>query len=107
MGATRAINPPAVPAMPSRNELFYAVDRLEGRVVVLIDDDGTTIERDRGALPKGTREGSVIRVSLGADGDPDWISAALDEKERQRRLKKAKDQLRKLSDRDPGGDITL
>jgi hypothetical protein len=92
--------------MPSP-EAFYAVDRIEGAIAVLVGDDGTTTDLERSALPSRTKEGTVIRVSLGSDGRPDWSTAEIDEKERSRRLKAAQERLKKLSESDPGGDIML
>ena len=87
--------------------VFYAIDRLEGETAVLIGDDGRTVELPRSSLPARVREGSVLRVALGHDGVPDWSTARIDDKERERRLKAAEDQLKRMSESDPGGDITL
>ncbi len=87
--------------------LFYAVDRLEGQMAVLIGDDETTVELPRPNLPARVREGSVLRVQLGADGKPDWSTATIDDKERERRLTAAQERLKRMSEGDPGGDITL
>jgi len=86
---------------------FYAVDRIEGTIAVLVGDDGTTTDLKRSALPATVKEGTVIRVSLGPDRRPDWSTAEIDDKERTRRLKAAQGRLKKLSDSDPGGDIVL
>ena len=86
---------------------FYAVDRIEGKVAVLIADDGATVEMARSALPARLREGSVLRVRLGANGQPDWPSAEIDSNEQQRRLKEARETLDEMKRSDPGGDITL
>jgi len=72
-----------------------------------VGDDGTSTDVSRSALPGRVSEGTVLRVALGPDGRPDWSSAELDETERQRRLKAAQEQLKKLSKSDPGGDIQL
>jgi hypothetical protein len=92
--------------MPSP-EAFYAVDRIEGAIAVLVGDDGTTTDLERSALPVRIKEGTIIRVSLGSDGRPDWSTAEIDEKERSRRLKAAQERLKRLSESDPGGDIML
>jgi hypothetical protein len=92
--------------MPSP-EAFYAVDRIEGAIAVLVGDDAATTDLERSALPARIKEGTVIRVSLGSDGQPDWSTAEIDEKERSRRLKTAQERLKKLSENDPGGDIML
>ncbi len=86
---------------------YYAVDRMEGTVAVLVADDGTTVDVPRRRLPSGVREGSVLQVSVGEDGSLDWSSAELDEAERERRLKRARETLDQLRKRDPGGDIAL
>ena len=85
---------------------FYAVDRIEGKVAVLVADDGTTIDIARSKLPR-VREGSVLRVRLGANGEPDWSSAEIDKDEEERRLKRAREILDEMKRSDPGGDITL
>jgi hypothetical protein len=92
--------------MPSP-EAFYAVDRIEGAIAVLVGDDGATADLERSALPARIKEGTVIRVSLGSEGQPDWSTAEIDEKERSRRLKIAEERWKNLSESDPGGDIML
>ena len=87
--------------------IFYAVDRLEGQIAVLVGDDGSTVEAPRSDLPARVREGTVVRVELGSNGKPDWSSAKIDDKERERRLKAAQELLKRMSENDPGGDITL
>src|SRR6266566_7288125 len=89
------------------SDVFYAVDRLEGQMVVLVGDDETIVDLPRSNLPARVREGTVLRVELGADGRPDWASARIDEKERERRLKAAQERLDRMAESDPGGDITL
>lgn len=87
--------------------VFYAVDRLERNVAVLVSDRGETIEMPRPELPTGIHEGSVLRVRFGAQNLPDWSSAVIDSEEEKRRLKEAKQQLDEMKRTDPGGDITL
>jgi len=89
------------------NNVFYAVDRLEGQMAVLVGDDETTVDLPRRSLPARVREGSVLRVELGADGRPDWASAKIDDQERERRLKAAQERLDRMSESDSGGDITI
>ena len=85
----------------------YAVDRMEGRIAVLVADDGTPVDMPIPMLPAGAREGSVLLVPVGSDGTPNWTAAELDEAERGRRLKRARETLDRLRKRDPGGDIAL
>lgn len=89
------------------SNVFYAVDRLEGKIAVLVGDDERTVEAPRSGLPSLVREGSVLRVDLSSDGKPDWSTATIDDKERERRLKAAQEQLKRMSEGDPGGDIAL
>ena len=42
------------------SEMFYAVDRVEGQIAVLVGDDESTVEIPRSALPARVREGSGI-----------------------------------------------
>jgi len=89
------------------SNVFYAVDRLEGQMAVLVGDDESTVDLPRRDLPARVREGTILRVELGADGRPDWSSAKIDDKERERRLKAAQERLNRMSESDPGGDVKL
>jgi len=86
--------------------MFYVIDRLEGEVAVLVGDDDRTFELPRRQLPKGSREGSVLRVTE-SKGAPDWARAELDEGERRRRVKEGQEAMERLRKKDPGGDITI
>lgn len=83
---------------------YYVVDRFEGKAAVMVGDDGRSFDVLRKRLPRGCREGTVLRV----EGEPpDWARAIIDEAERARRLERARDTLRRLGRTDPGGDVTL
>ena len=86
---------------------FYAVDRIEGPVAVVVGDDGRSFEVPRQALPMGSREGTVLRIDGRAGEAPDWGLAVIDEEEKTRRLDQARRTLRELGESDPGGDVTL
>jgi hypothetical protein len=86
---------------------FYVVDRVESGVAVLERDDGVMAEVPRRQLPAGAGEGSVLRVSHSAAGEPDWASAVVDEAERAARVKRAAERLERLKGRDPGGDVVI
>ena len=86
---------------------FYAVDRLEGSIAVLVSDSGATLQMPQVELPTGLREGAVLRVRFGAQNLPDWSSAVIDKKEEERRLREAKQMLDEMKRSDPGGDIKL
>lgn len=83
---------------------YYVVDRFEGKSAVILGDDGRAFDVLRNTLPRGCREGTVLRL----EGEPpDWSRAVVDDAERTRRLKRARDTLRRLEGTDPGGDVTL
>jgi hypothetical protein len=87
---------------------FYAVDRLERDIAVLVSDSGaTTVQMPRVELPTGIHEGAVPRVRFGAQNLPDWSSAVIDRQEEERRLREAKQMLDEMKRSDPGGDIKL
>jgi len=91
----------------SERQAFYSVDRLERAVAVLVGDDGVGLDVLKRTLPVTVREGVVLRVRLDADGTPDWSSATIDDAERERRLREARDRLERLRGTDPGGDVLL
>ena len=91
----------------SEAERIWVVDRVEGRIAVLVaDDDEETLDVPLNVLPHGLREGTVLRVTE-SQGHPLWASAMLDEELRLRRLRQAETALNELKSRDPGGDIVL
>ena len=53
------------------SNVFYAVDRLEGQMAVLVGDDETTVDLPHHNLPTRMHEGTILRVELGTDGRPD------------------------------------
>ena len=85
---------------------YYVVDRVEGKTAVVVGDDGRTFDVPTRDLPKGVREGTVLRVERAAE-PIDWSRAEIDAAERDRRLKAARKNLDRLSETDPGGDIEL
>lgn len=89
------------------DEEYYAVDRIERDLVVLIADSGDAVTVPRESLPASLEEGVILRVPLTRDGDPTWRAARVEEAETKRRLRDARQMLRELRDRDPGGDVEL
>ena len=85
----------------------WVIDRVEGRVAVLVaDDDGSRTEVPLAHLPAGVGEGAVLAVPQ-SDRRPAWEGARVDEGLRQARLDEAERALDRLRRRDPGGDISL
>lgn len=85
----------------------WVVDRLEGRVAVLVSDDGSSAEVDRARLPEGAAEGTVVRVTRDDVGEIRWSEAVVDEEATTARLDEAREILGELKKRDPGGDVVL
>jgi hypothetical protein len=86
---------------------YYVVDRTEGKVAIVVADEGNTLEVPLRDLPKGTREGTVLRIDASRARPPLWSNAVIDESERERRLKSARETINRLGDADPGGDVEL
>jgi hypothetical protein len=79
--------------------LSLSVDRFEGKgqsIAVLLTDDGEAINMPRSLLPRGVKAGDVLAVSLEVDAEATRKLA-----EETRRVQD------KLSQRDPGGDLSL
>ena len=88
-------------------EGIWVVDRIESGIAVVIrDDDARRKDVPMAVLPKGTREGAVLRVPE-VQGRPVWSHAVADEEMRLERLRKAEEVLQRLRRRDPGGDVVL
>ena len=73
---------------------------------MVVRDDDRSYDVPRARLPKGAREGSVLRVASVA-GAPDWSTAKIDEAEGRRRDQEAQETLDRLKKTDPGGDVQL
>ena len=87
-------------------ERLYVVVRIEGELVVLVDDDsGDWVNVESWELPP-VDEGTMLRVRIN-DNRPQWDTAAIDPEEAARRKKKSAQAIEDLKRRDPGGDISL
>lgn len=86
---------------------YYAVDRVEGVLVILVKESGDEVAVARESLPSAVEEGSVLRVPLTPGGEPTWRAARVEEAETKRRRREARAILRELRARDPGGDVKL
>ena len=86
-------------------ERLYVVDRIEGAVAVLIDEDQHSLDAplDRFQLP--LHEGQALRVPIGDKGAPQWGKAEIDRRETD--IREAEETLEELQEQDPGGDMTL
>ena len=92
----------------SEPQEIWVVDRIEADTAVLVEDEtGRTLEVARSLISVSVDEGSVLRVPVAEEGEPDWGLAEPDEELRRRRLAEARDVLEELKTRDPGGDVVL
>lgn len=88
----------------------YVVDRIEGdgedAIVVLLTDDGKELEVPRAEFAEEARveEGAVYRMN---PRSLDWRTARRERAEERRRRDRAGEAMRKLRERDPGGDLDL
>ena len=92
----------------SERHSIWVVDRIEGDTAVLVEDGtGRSLDVSRSLISVSIEEGTVLRVPATKEGAPDWRLAVPDEELRQRRLAEARDILKELKARDPGGDVVL
>ena len=90
-----------------RADKHYVVDRVQEGVAVLIGDDGDEVALPIYRLRCRVGEGTVLRVPLGHDNQPEFLRAVVDEAERERRKEAAAGALEEPRKRDPGGDVSI
>ncbi len=87
-------------------ERAYVVDRIEGELVVLVEDEsGDQVNVDSWELPS-VNEGTVLKVEV-QNNRPQWGTATVDDDSTARRKEKSNQILSDLKKRDPGGDVEL
>ena len=86
---------------------LMAVDRLEGRLAILVDDSNEVHEVPSAELPKPVREGACFSIPIGTGGKPLWRNAVPAPEEERRRKAEAKERIARLSANDHGGDLDL
>jgi hypothetical protein len=85
------------------DEHFLAVDKVHESDAVIVDDHGRAFTVPLAQLPPGVAERTVLRVVLGDAGTPDWSSAAVDETETRRRMRRSQELTDKLMQADEYG----
>ncbi len=68
---------------------YYAVDKINGQIAVLADDEGRNVALPLSRLPRGVAAGCVLLIRLDNAGTPAWSSAEIDEEEAKRRSEEA------------------
>lgn len=69
--------------------MLYSIDRIEGDIAVLVDEEGNSIPMPRATLPTGVRVGAMLR----RDGEI-FILASDEEEIRRRRVLELQQRLR-------------
>ncbi|WP_227978747.1 DUF3006 domain-containing protein [Deinococcus terrestris] len=96
--------PPREDAPPTlAGPMHLVVDGIEGTVARVELPDGTTADWDLASLPRGVREGDVVRLHV-EHGD---LEIEIDHAETARRRGEAQAQLDALNQATPGGEIDL
>lgn len=92
-------------------EEIWVVDRVGRDVAVLVldgdEEDMVVSEVAVELLGDRAVEGAVLRVPLGAVGEPAWDRAVRDRGAEEARRAEAEAILEELRKRDPGGDVEL
>ncbi len=86
-------------------ERLYVVDRIEGEVAVLIDEDQRSVDAPLDRFQVPLHEGLALRVPIGDKGAPQWGKAAIDRREAD--VQEAAEMLEELRERDGDGDVKL
>ena len=88
-------------------ERKYVVNRIEGELVVLVDDEsGDRANLESWELPV-VDEGTVLAVEIDANGNPKWGSASILADETEKRRHEDTTRVEDLKKRDRGGDVTI
>lgn len=96
--------PPREDAPPTlAGPSHLVVDGIEGSVARVELPDGTTADWDLASLPRGVREGDVVRLHV-EDGD---LEMEVDHQETARRRGEAQAQLDALNQVKPTGELDL
>lgn len=87
-------------------ERTYVVDRIEGELIVLIDESSGDKENMGSWELPVVDEGDVVVVQMEND-KPKWGTAEILDEEAKKRRAKASREIEDLEKRDPGGDVAL
>lgn len=81
---------------------WWTLDRFEGEVAILINDNGGTVYVGRSDLPDGSVEGVVLSVPIAQDGSHDLSKAEIEHDSTSERRQQAHDLLEELRERKSG-----
>ena len=85
----------------------WTVDSIEEGVAAVQDDEGEMTHVPAWLLPDGTREGDVVAVERRESRGAVTLHLRIDRAATEERLRASRDQLARLRQDDPGGDIQL
>ncbi len=86
-------------------ERLYVVDRIEGEVAVLIDEDQRSVDAPLDRFQFPLHEGLALRVPIGDKGAAQWGKAEIDRREAD--IREAEEMLEELRGQDRGGAVKL
>ncbi len=86
-------------------ERLYVVDRIEGEVAVLIDEDQRSVDAPLDRFQVPLHEGLALRVPIGDQGAPQWGKAEIDRREAE--MQESEEMLEELRGRDEGGNVKV
>jgi hypothetical protein len=85
----------------------YAIDRREGELVVLVDEEGRVLDVPAWVVPPSARPGEVLDVVTMWDQGSWVVRCRVDAEASENARSAADERLRRLRERDPGGDVAL
>lgn len=92
----------------SEASVRLTVDRREGKLFLLMGEDGKSFDVSAKELPpECKKEGAVLDVPVGPESQPLWRRAVRNHAEEARLLRDAASRLERLRRTDPGGDVDL
>ena len=68
---------------------IYTVDRFEGELAILLDDEGCSFTEPKASLPEGAKEGTVLRKT-----EQGYVADADEEAQRRDRVLSLQEKLR-------------
>ncbi|HEX8359550.1 MAG TPA: DUF3006 domain-containing protein [Longimicrobium sp.] len=85
----------------------WTVDSIEEGIAAVLDESGELLHLPAWLLPDEVREGDIVAVERKARGRSATLRLTIDRAATDAALRASRDQLARLKQDDPGGDIQL
>jgi uncharacterized protein GlcG (DUF336 family) len=85
----------------------WTVDSIEEGIAAVEDESGVLLHLPASLLPDGVREGDVVTVERTSGAASSTLRLSIDRAATDAALRASRDQLTRLEQDDPGGDIQL